>query len=438
VAAAAVAAVAGGCGGERALVAEVRGAEGADRLCLLASAGGRVVFARGYGEDGSPPPPAGTLAFVAGDVVATRLSLTARAMRGGAVLARASAEAAFPASGEVVVPLPLARCVRRSAPARALTVREGVRVEAVATAATLGAADTDGDGRDEALVLGAGGTLVRVDPVARRVDALAATGVAGRIEAIGDLDGDCALDAVVLGADGVRVLRGLGPSAAADPPIGGTLGAVDAALGAVSGGVRIAVASPGGATLVAARGATGAVALDTRATVSVEVGDLTGDGRADVVSSGEGGVRVWIATDAGPMTPAGALPASSADLTGPVVLLDADGDGALDVLGAGPGGLRLALNRGDGLLEDRTGAPPRIDGVRRLVAADFDGDCKDDVALIDEAGTLEVWRVGLDWARLLASPLPGVADVRAADVDGDGAPELLVLTTDALVRVVSP
>lgn len=426
-----------GCAGERAVLVDVEGTGGSDRLCLVASDGARVLFSRAYGDDVLGAPTGGTLTFVAGNEVDSSLIVTARALRAGAVVGTATDTATFGDAGTVTLPLVVSRCHQRTVRAATIVARDIVLIEAVGAGASLAAVDVDGDGRDEALVLGVGGTLVTVDVENARAVARAATGAGGRVASFGDLDGDCSLDPVVVAADGVRVLHDAGGAVVVDPAVDGTAGAVDAALGAAAGGPRIAVCGPGGVSLVAARGAAAAISLTAEASRAVVAADLTGDRRSEVIAASPTGARVWIGSDAGFIPAPDALPPSFVGVTDLLTVLDGNGDGVLDLAGGGAGGVFLALNRGDGVLEDHTGTGSPTVLPIALVALDLDGDCRDELAALGADGTLTIYTTsGTIVPR--AETFAGIAVIAAGDVDGDGARELLVLGTDGRLRVVGP
>ena len=287
------------CASERSVLVEVRGAAGAERLCLVASDGERVLFSQAYGDDALGAPASGTLRFVAGDQVSESVLVTARTSRAGAIVGAATSATGFGDASTVALPLDLARCHPRRERAATLVARDVVRIEAVGAGATLAAGDLDGDGRDEALVLGVGGTLVTVDVERARAVVSAASETGGGISALGDLDGDCALDALLVAADGVRVLRSTAGSVLVGAALPGTVGVSDAALGAASSGPRLAVCGPLGVSLVAPDGMTAALSLSSDATSAVVAVDLTGDRRAEIVAADASGARVWIASDDG-------------------------------------------------------------------------------------------------------------------------------------------
>ncbi len=98
------------------------------------------------------------------------------------------------------------------------------------------------------------------------------------------------------------------------------------------------------------------------------LGDVNGDGRADIVGFGNGGVAVALGRADGKFaTPADALVGKfGADAAAgawrveqhPRMLGDVNGDGRADIVGFGNGGVSVALGRADGKFAEPTDALP--------------------------------------------------------------------------------
>lgn len=433
--------LASGCGDERAVIVDLSVRGTGDRLCLAVVADGEVVFARAYeGEDGEGPPATGSLTLVAGDRVDRRVRVSAWLSHGGRIVARGSGESEFGQLDEVRLPIQVARCRDDGTPGGTARLRTVGTVELGATT-SLAAIDLDADGRDELVTVDAGEALVALDAEAgaetmRVLEIPIPDGLRPGVAA--SLDGDCLPDLLAASGDGAVVVRSPGGAAETREPVGPPADAV--AVGRLGdAGARLVIAGAGGlATLRWPDGA--ARMLDGAAFGSVAVADLTGDGFDDLVASGAAGARAWLGSGAGPTEIAGALPASFASVTGPVATGDLDGDGAPDLVGAAAETARVARNRGDGLLEDRSGPSPPASAapIARLLLADLDGDCRDDLVLLDADGALSVLLSQPDLSFAPASPTVGPAlEVAAADVDADGLHDLAILTRDGAIQVWS-
>ncbi|WP_137181168.1 FG-GAP-like repeat-containing protein [Roseomonas sp. AR75] len=165
------------------------------------------------------------------------------------------------------------------------------------------------------------------------------------------------------------------------------------------------------------------------------LGDLDGDGLADIVVGSSGGLAAYRNADTGWE----ALPGNQfAGVTAPVgaapALGDLDGDGLLDlVLGGSDGTLSAWRNTGTGFVAFATNP---FDGISVTEFSapslgDLDGDGLLDLVLGDEEGGLSVWRnTGAGFQALAANPFTGAtlsatSKPAIGDVDGDGRADLI-------------
>lgn len=429
-----------GCGAERAVRVAIEGGDDrGDTLCLVAAAEGEVVFALAY-PIALLPESERSLTFVAGSRVSETLALSASILRDGQVTARDAAIARFATQGTVAQTLRPGRCRAGGPPG--IGQRPGGTFAALAATPRAIGVDVDGDGADELLAIGADGSLQVLEAADRDAGSRRATELrapAGVLAGAGDLDGDCRLEVVAAAPTGALVV--IGASGASPSPIGDP--ALDAALGVRADDGRPGVAIAGASGLAITPWSEDAPrVVASGAFAHVRTADLTGDGRGDLIASGDAGTRVVIAQPDGWRDEPGALPAAIAALHGPFALGDLDGDGAIDLVASEGGALRIALNRGDGLLEDRSGtsAPVLDAGAARLETADLDGDCADEIVALDAAGALVV--LGRDargeWVRRRDAPAGRWADLAVLDANGDGTSEIALLDPTGAVTLWRP
>jgi Tfp pilus assembly protein PilF len=190
------------------------------------------------------------------------------------------------------------------------------------------------------------------------------------------------------------------------------------------------------------------IPLDTKEqlTLHAVVGaDLNYDFKTDLVVATSGGLKIYRQSD----------PRHFTDVTSQTKLdektlhgvytgawaFDFDLDGDLDIVLGVPEGEPLVLrNNGDGTFA--TQHPFKgIDGLLSFAAADVDGDGDPDVAIIDKNGLLKVFsneRLGnyrqRDVPASVRRPIRGLA---AADVNGDGLPDFIVLRDDLTISRLS-
>jgi hypothetical protein len=291
--------------------------------------------------------------------------------------------------------------------------------------------------------------------------------------AVLDATADGYTDVAVAGAAGVAVFHQAGGSLVAGPELAGTAGATQVAAHDMDsdGDADLVVARSTGITLLTnTAGGFAATSVTTDTSAEVEIGDVDGDARPDVVGFSGGLVRVYHRTDTGWQRtehdtvrgPSGSIdgievadvsgdglddiiatiggnPPSSRlnvfrqtldgtlttpdvyatkDVPEPVETADVDGDGRLDVVTAHGGfaTVSLLLQNASGLL----GTPVESSvpnsshyQPQGLALGDVDGDTRPDVVLADPTGGLVVLRQGTGLAP--AGEQAWVRDVAPAD-----------------------
>jgi hypothetical protein len=179
------------------------------------------------------------------------------------------------------------------------------------------------------------------------------------------------------------------------------------------------------------------------APTALAVADVNGDGRPDVVSLSNqvGTVTVLLGDGRGLQdTP---LTTDVQQFPSAMAAVDVNGDGRPDLVvgAAGPGTVQVLLGNGDGSF---TPQPPRtINGYPATVAAaDLNGDGAPDLIVATrDAGTVSVLLGdgGGSFQDARAGVYSGVQfpqSVTAADVNGDGIPDLIATTTLGQVSVL--
>lgn len=184
------------------------------------------------------------------------------------------------------------------------------------------------------------------------------------------------------------------------------------------------------------------------------LGDITGDGRADIVGLGDDGVATAVATGDGGFGPAlfvlrefGVNQGWSKDRH-PRFLTDITADGLADLVGIGPNGTVTAIARGDGtFFPAQSGGPfgsASLTPGAKAFAPDLNADGRSDLALITSAGvrTARSLGNGLFSPATTASTAYDLVNFdpshyRVTDVTGDRRAEILGLQVNGPVRMVS-
>ncbi len=285
-----------------------------------------------------------------------------------------------------------------------------------------------------------------------------------RAVALGDLDGDGDLDALVANSWGSATLRaedtlylndGSGVFTDASARFGANAGVtVSVALGDVdgdgdldavlarpvyAGGPEVLYVNDGSGAFAEAPGQVPAVAGFARA---LALGDVDADGDLDAVVGDYSEDRLYLNDGSGVFALAtGQIPAIL-DFTRAVALGDVDGDGDLDALIGNDGQQsRLYLNDGFGSFADGTAQVPAFVGnTRALALGDVDGDADLDV-LIGNSGQQDrlYFNDGSGFFTNATAQLPAIvgftSDLAFGDVDGDGDRDAMLASSSQQTRL---
>ena len=176
---------------------------------------------------------------------------------------------------------------------------------------------------------------------------------------------------------------------------------------------------------------------------AVAIGDVTGDGRADVVAADASADVVYVLAQ----SPSGTLAvdgayaatiANSGTFSGSLAIADMNSDGRKDVLVSMQDAVGVMLQKPDGKLAApvvKSTVHSSFSNVFKLAAGDFDHDGLTDVATIDWGTQSQAMDVFLrepggflKAPRVYAAPHGGYDDMESGDVNGDGLDDLVVMS----------
>jgi surface antigen len=159
------------------------------------------------------------------------------------------------------------------------------------------------------------------------------------------------------------------------------------------------------------------------------VGDVNGDGKADLIAVDEGGTFVMLSTGSGFSAPQGwsgtPFYGSKATLVG-----DVNGDGKADLIAVDEGGTFVMLSTGSGFSAPQGWSGTPFYGSKATLVGDVNGDGKTDLIAVNEIGSFVMLSTGSSFSAVQGwsgERFFGSAATLDGDVNGDGKTDLIAV-----------
>lgn len=170
--------------------------------------------------------------------------------------------------------------------------------------------------------------------------------------------------------------------------------------------------------------------------IGIDAGDVNGDGEIDVVATGPQSVVYFNNGDRALSTPGTSLGDSSGATS--IALLDWNGDAQLDIAVGGQANrtAEIFVNDGTGSFASTARIQRNVGSVSDVAGADLDGDGRSELVIAGTSGIVIARNDGQDGADVTTLTATGTRGLVAADIDRDGDRDLItVRTSDRAIRL---